>query len=54
MVLEHPPSQLLTQELSLNSFMTDRYDIETSPLICRANQWTGFYMITDNGLRHES
>ena len=24
-----------------------RYHIETSPLICRANQWTGFYM---NGL----
>ena len=24
-----------------------RYHIETSPLICRANQWTGFYMITD-------
>ena len=23
-----------------------RYDIETSPLICRANQWTSFYMIT--------
>ena len=23
-----------------------RYHIETSPLICRANQWTGFYMIT--------
>ena len=23
-----------------------RYDIETSPLICSANQWTGFYMIT--------
>ena len=22
------------------------YHIETSPLICRANQWTGFYMIT--------
>ena len=22
-----------------------RYHIETSPLICRANQWTGFYMI---------
>ena len=20
--------------------------METSPLICRANQWTGFYMIT--------
>ena len=29
-----------------NSFMTDvPYHIETSPLICRANQWTGFYMI---------
>ena len=23
-----------------------RYHIETSPLICPANQWTGFYMIT--------
>ena len=23
-----------------------RYHIETSPLICRANQWTGFYMIS--------
>ena len=23
----------------------DPYDIETSPLIDRANQWTGFYMI---------
>ena len=23
-----------------------RYHVETSPLICRANQWTGFYMIT--------
>ena len=23
-----------------------RYYIETSPLICSANQWTGFYMIT--------
>ena len=22
-----------------------RYHIETSPLICGANQWTGFYMI---------
>ena len=27
------------------------YHIETSPLICRANQWTGF--IYDNGFRHE-
>ena len=23
----------------------DRYHIETSPLICSANQWTGFFMI---------
>ena len=23
-----------------------RYHIEISPLICSANQWTGFYMIT--------
>ena len=23
-----------------------RYHIETSPLICSANQWTDFYMIT--------
>ena len=23
-----------------------RYHIETSPLICSVNQWTGFYMIT--------
>ena len=23
-----------------------RYHIETSPMICRANQWSGFYMIT--------
>ena len=32
----------------LNSFFHDggRYHIETSPLICSANQWTGFYMIT--------
>ena len=31
----------------LNSFMTGTVIIiETSPLICRANQWTSFYMIT--------
>ena len=23
-----------------------RYHIETSPLICAADQWTGFYMLT--------
>ena len=25
--------------------------METSPLICRANQWTGFYMITASVLK---
>ena len=32
----------------INSFIHDgdRYHIETSPLTCSANQWTGFYMIT--------
>ena len=23
-----------------------RYHIETSPMVCRENQWTGFYIIT--------
>ena len=27
------------------------HHIETNPLICRENQWTGFYMVRD--LRHE-
>ena len=27
------------------------YHIETSPLICSANQWTGFYMITVSVLK---
>ena len=30
----------------INSFMMDAGIIEISPLICRANQWTCFYMIT--------
>ena len=28
-----------------------RYHIETSPLICGENQWTGFYMITASVLK---
>ena len=28
-----------------------RYHIETSPLICKANQWTGFYMITTSVMK---
>ena len=30
----------------------DPYHVETSPLICRTNQWAGFYMIRD--LRHKT
>ena len=28
-----------------------RYHIETSPLICSANQWTGFYKITASAMK---
>ena len=28
-----------------------RYHIKTGPLICRANQWTGFYMITASTMK---
>ena len=31
-----------------------RYHIETSRLICRANQWTGFYMITASAMKELS
>ena len=35
------------KKCAINSFMTETVIIvETSPLICSANQWTGFYMIT--------
>ena len=27
------------------------YHIETSPVICRANQWTGFYMIGNSVMK---
>ena len=30
----------------INDFVPMRYPIETSPLVCSANQRTGFYMIT--------
>ena len=30
----------------LSQIVVGRYHIETSPLICGANQWAGFYMIT--------
>ena len=28
-----------------------RHDIETSPLICKTNQWTGFYMILASDMK---
>ena len=31
-----------------------RYHIETSPLICSANQWTGFYMISASVMKELS
>ena len=31
-----------------------RYNIETSPLICSANQWTNFYMITAHAMKELS
>ena len=31
-----------------------RYHIETSPLMCSANQWTGFYMITAPVMKESS
>ena len=34
------------RRLSLNFFIAEVHIIiETSPFICRANQWTGFFMI---------
>ena len=39
----------LTIHVLASSYKVDIYEfnhhIETSPLICRTNQWTGFYMI---------
>ena len=37
-------SWCLMDETHLECFMTEGlYDTETSPLICRTNQWTDFY-----------
>ena len=33
-------------EMNLTLHDGGSYHIETSPLICYANQWTGFYMMT--------
>ena len=29
-----------------------RYHIETRPVMCSANQWTGFYMITASAMKY--
>ena len=46
----HPVSRreicIRTQFTWLTFHDGGRYNIETSPLICSSNQWTGFYMIT--------
>ena len=34
-----------------HSFMTGLYPLETSPLICCANQWAAFYMITTSVMK---
>ena len=37
--------------LSLTFHGRGHYHIETSPLICSPNQWTGFYMITPSVMK---
>ena len=44
--VEGGPTEIVKN--GLNSFMTGFPDIETSPMICRANQWPGSYMIGIN------
>ena len=48
---ENIGNEKVTIDYDLSSFLKPfhdggRYHIETSPLICGANQWTGFYMIS--------
>ena len=44
--VEGGPTEIVKN--GLNSFMTGFPDIETSLMICRANQWPGSYMIGIN------
>ena len=49
---ENKIGNLLRQECSLTlSYDVGRYHIETSPLICGVNQWTGFYMISSSVMK---
>ena len=38
-------------ESEVNFFMTEAVIIKTSPMICSANQWTSFYMITASAMK---
>ena len=39
-------------EIVFNSFMKEApYDVETSPLISSANQWSAFYMIGNSVIK---
>ena len=42
----HLTKQQTEKIITLTLYDGGRYHTEISPLICRANQWTGFYMIT--------
>ena len=44
-------SILLTLTLTLTFHIGGCYHIETSPLICRVSQWTGFYMIATSFMK---
>ena len=44
-ILRNLKKESITLHNMLNSFMTYSYHVETSALICSANQWTGFYII---------
>ena len=45
LTLLQPPKPFVVYLFSLLFHDGGRYHIETSPLIFRANQWTGFYMV---------
>ena len=45
-VLENRSSEYMKISYRVNSLHDGGpYHVETSPMICRANQWTGFYVI---------
>ena len=49
-VEQETATSVLTRRRPL-SYDGGRFHIETSPFICAANQWTGFYMITDSVMK---